>query len=74
MIVHTTSFFIVVDVQRTFLRRRVRVGRKNDVHWTPGRKKTPGNFYVGVCSRSPANLTYYGDELGLEMLTTITVL
>ena len=44
--VFRTTLF-VADVEKTLHRRRVRIGRTNDVLRTPGRKKTSGKIIYG---------------------------
>ena len=51
------------DLQNTLDRRRVRVGRKNHVLRTPGRRKTSGKLSYGLEVGRPLNVTSECDVL-----------
>ena len=62
MKVFRTSLFIA-DVEKTFYRRRVQVGRTNYVLRTPGRKRTSGKLSYGPKVGRPLNVTSENDVL-----------
>ena len=50
------TFLFVADVEKTLYRRRVRIGRKNNVLRTPGRKRTSGKLSYGPKVGRPLNV------------------
>ena len=62
MKVFRTSLF-VADEEKALHRRRVRVGRTNNVLRTPGRKRAPGKLSYGPKVGHPLNVTSECDVL-----------